>query len=253
MHSDFDEFSDIPDLFSSQSSHDTYLSLTTQDNEEYNRLKESFNLSQQNRHSYTFQQEINKILMFVDRSSKDREQRAIAAGLFYSGSYFCVNTQQLKKLICRCKSSINNGFQQLGYTTIKIKPRVSFCLKNSLPSVANNPVLSRQWTVRTYLSDVLAQQIMKINYDAGLKSSIGTQRQKNALNSEINMVDGNLTSVFSIPHFNCPSSAPLQKKNEFKTDSQPTRDMNSVQDFTDYNDDIQPFGISDDFNDQGFW
>lgn len=240
MYSDLDEFSDVSDSFSSQASSDGLVSLSQQDRDEYNRLRDSFGLQQQNRHSYTFQQEITKILMFVDRTSENREQRAIAAGLFYSGSYFCVNTQQLKKLICRCKSSINNGFQQLGYTTIKVKPRVSSCLKASLPSVASNPSLCRQWTVRTYISDMLAQQIMRINSEMDLRAP--TVQLKPTM------------PVFSIPHFNCPSSAPLQKKNEFPAESKAgLRDMNSVQDFTDYDDDAQHFGISDDFEEQDFW
>lgn len=125
-------------------------SLTEEDKREYMALQESFRTSQSSdRHTATFQQEISRIVRFVDICPDRREQRALAAGLIYTGTYFCVNTQQLRKLICRCKSSINNGFQQLGFVSLKMKAKAQSCLLSALPCLMHDAFSIRQWTVRT--------------------------------------------------------------------------------------------------------
>lgn len=123
--------------------------LCEEDRAQYLALRQSFNTSMtHDRHTATFQQEISRIIHFVDACPERREQRALAAGLIYTGSYFCVNTQQLRRLICRCKSSINNGFQQLGFGSLKMKAKAQSCLLSALPCLMNDTLSIRQWTVR---------------------------------------------------------------------------------------------------------
>ncbi|KAH0786976.1 hypothetical protein GPJ56_008974 [Histomonas meleagridis] len=245
MISDFDDSSDLSEAFTGPII-DSISCLSKEDRDEYERLRNSFNIVQsKDRHTATFQQEISKIIAFVNRSPKDREQRAIAAGLLYTGNYFCVNTQQLIKLICRCKSSINNGFHQLGYTTIKIKARVCLCLKNALPSIASNPQLCRQWTVRAYLSGIMAQQFMEIN-----NSKKPLQRPPKG---QIFVEYTQPIEALSIPHLNLPSSAPLKKSNT--TEFSPKaldRDLSTNFDIFEDNGDDYSFESPDDFN-LKFW
>jgi len=126
--------------------------LSPDDLSEFNKLKEYFHqqqsTKQSDRHVSSFPQEIQKIIMFIERRVDDRENRAIASGLAYNGSFICVNTRQLKHFIGRCKSSINSGFQQLGYSSLKTKSRAHACLLSVLPSLSNDVISSRQWTVR---------------------------------------------------------------------------------------------------------
>jgi len=90
--------------------------------------------------------DLQAVLTFVESRKKNQEARAIVAGIKKVGKYICVNTRQLKCLLCRCKSSINNSFQQLGYVSAKSKSKN--VLLGSLPSLLHNPILLRQWTIR---------------------------------------------------------------------------------------------------------
>lgn len=127
-------------------------SLSRADAIEYMRLKESFIHSQssrtRDRRGNTFKQEIETIIRFVDSRQEDRELRALATGLIRNGSYLCVNSQRLKLFVRRCKSSINNGFQQLGFESVKSRSCSNACLTSALPSIASQTNLGRQWTVR---------------------------------------------------------------------------------------------------------
>lgn len=127
-------------------------SLSRADASQYSMLKQSFIHSQnsrtRDRRGNTFKQEIDSIIRFVDSRQEDRELRALATGLIRTGSYLCVNSQRLKLFVRRCKSSINNGFQQLGFESVKSRSRSNACLTAALPSIANQTNLGRQWTVR---------------------------------------------------------------------------------------------------------
>ena len=127
-------------------------SLSRADASQYSLLKQSFIHSQnsrsRDRRGNTFKQEIDSIIRFVDSREEDRELRALATGLIRTGSYLCVNSQRLKLFVRRCKSSINNGFQQLGFESVKSRSRSNQCLTAALPSIANQSNLGRQWTVR---------------------------------------------------------------------------------------------------------
>jgi hypothetical protein len=88
------------------------------------------------------------IIAFVDRRPEDRELRAHATGLIRIASFLCVNTGVLKRLVRRCKSSIKNGLQQLGYTSIKVKTTGNSALATELTALFQCLPSNRQWTVR---------------------------------------------------------------------------------------------------------
>ncbi|OHT00797.1 hypothetical protein TRFO_07779 [Tritrichomonas foetus] len=94
----------------------------------------------------TFQNDLQMIYAFIERRPDQKEIRSIVSGICFAGNYICVNTRQLKHFIGRCKSSINNGFQQLGYVSAKTKVRN--CIISALPSLLHDPALLRQWTMR---------------------------------------------------------------------------------------------------------
>ena len=129
------------------------LSLLPQDDKaQYVQMREVFQNEQEHamheRHQSHFREQIERIRRWVDARIVHRQVRGLIAGLISCGAYICVNTRQLQKLMGRCKSSINNGFQQLGYCSVKSKSRASQCLLTTLPCLVKDQRLSRQWTVR---------------------------------------------------------------------------------------------------------
>ncbi|OHT02367.1 hypothetical protein TRFO_30561 [Tritrichomonas foetus] len=125
--------------------------LSVEDKNEYHHLRESFHQqhiahTKTRSNSSTFQSDLRSILNFIERRAEQQEARSIVCGVSLGNNFVCVNTRQLKYLIGKCKSSINNGFQQLGY--ISAKNKVKQCLISVLPNLVHDSTLLRQWTVR---------------------------------------------------------------------------------------------------------
>jgi hypothetical protein len=95
-----------------------------------------------------FPRELTTVIEYLERSSDNREARCIVAGVCFAGGLVCVNTQQLKGFLKRCKSSINGSFQQLGYVALRTKAKARNCVLTVLPSLQNDQRVLRQWTVR---------------------------------------------------------------------------------------------------------
>lgn len=118
----------------------------------YNDLKLYFRRQQKEhlkeRKTTPFASEIISILQYVDQTSHGRDNRCIVTGIGFSGPFICVNTQQLKNLVCRCKSSINSGFQQIGYDAVRNKTKAREVILATIPTLKTEPVCIRQWTVR---------------------------------------------------------------------------------------------------------
>jgi hypothetical protein len=127
--------------------------LSPGDYEEFVRLQQSFSRdptsTPTHRGSVSFRSELMSIIDFVDRRPEGRELRACATGLIRVSSYLCVNTSVLKKLVHRCKSSINSSLQQLGYCAVKIRPCDNSLLASALASLLRAPTFGRQWTIRS--------------------------------------------------------------------------------------------------------
>jgi hypothetical protein len=70
-------------------------------------------------------------------------------GIAFAGPFICVNTRLLKSFLGRCKSSINGGFQQLGYVAIRTKTKAHACILAIMRSLANDSNVMRQWSVRS--------------------------------------------------------------------------------------------------------
>ena len=113
----------------------------------------SSKLANKDRRLITFYNELSKILSFIERNSEHIEERSILCGVSFQGSLIAVNSRQLKTLICRCKSSINGSFQQLGYSTLRTKSKTHLCILRAFPSLNNFPNLVRQWTIRIAMYD----------------------------------------------------------------------------------------------------
>lgn len=100
------------------------------------------------RRNNCFFNDILCLMNFIDYSSIRRDDRAICVGLAFSGPFVCVNTQQLKTILGRCKSSINNSFQQIGYDAVKNKSKSKEAVLAIIPSLIAEQNTLRKWTVR---------------------------------------------------------------------------------------------------------
>lgn len=133
--------------------------LSDYDKQTYNDLRVHFRQQQKQhlkeRKTTPFANEILCILDWVDHQPQGHDDRCIVAGIGFAGPFICVNTQQLKNLVCRCKSSINSGFQQIGYDALRDKEKVREAILAIIPDLRNEPSCLRQWTVRCVSSDAV--------------------------------------------------------------------------------------------------
>lgn len=126
--------------------------LSTEDQSTFRQLHVHF-LQQQKDHlkdrrNNSFFNDILCLMKYIDYSSVRRDDRAICVGLAFSGPFVCVNTQQLKTILGRCKSSINNSFQQIGYDAVKNKSKSKEAVLAIIPSLIAEQSTLRKWTVR---------------------------------------------------------------------------------------------------------
>jgi hypothetical protein len=123
------------------------------DHQRYHELRLFFRQQQKDllreRRSASFSGEIMAILSYIDHRPTGRDQRCIICGIACSGPFICVNTQQLKYLVGRCKSSINSGFQQMGYEVVRDRMAGRDAIVAIIPELRVDPATIRQWTVRS--------------------------------------------------------------------------------------------------------
>lgn len=100
------------------------------------------------RRNNTFFNDIQCLLQFIEYSPIRKDDRAICVGLACSGPFVCVNTQQIKIILGRCKSSINNSFQMIGYEAVKTKGKSRDAILAIIPALSNEQNTLRKWTVR---------------------------------------------------------------------------------------------------------
>jgi len=149
-----------------------------------NRLHQSQKTSVKDRRLVSFSNEMTSILNFLERSEVGREQRCVLAGVAFAGPFICVNTRQLKSFLGRCKSSINGSFQQLGYVAVRTKSKARICVLSIMPTLANEPNLLRQWTVRGASEDAHFCFVSKFQPDplpAITAEDLNDDRKQNSL------------------------------------------------------------------------
>ena len=93
-----------------------------------------------------FKAELEMIKAYIEEDPREAIDRATICGIFFSPKFICVNNRALKLLLGRCKSSINIGFQNLGYHSAKTKVRK--IILTEIPILKYCPTIARQWTVR---------------------------------------------------------------------------------------------------------
>jgi hypothetical protein len=100
---------------------------------------------------------VTRIREYCVRRDQDDWKRSLVCGLLWlsddsesdpAQGAFALSTRQLCKLVGRCKSSVNAGFQSLGYVTTPISLAQTSAFLRALPFMRNSMEEMRQWTVR---------------------------------------------------------------------------------------------------------
>lgn len=98
--------------------------------------------------NYTFI--LAQITKYVNAPNEDYWKRALVCGLVWLDQRLALNTRQLQIVINRCKSSINAGFQSIGFHNIATEPNDVSMLIKIFPFLKSNCTEARQWTIREF-------------------------------------------------------------------------------------------------------
>lgn len=129
--------------------------LCANDQIEYIKLKESivpltFRTTKQ-KIAKNFKKILTFLKCYIENGDADEWKRALVCGIFWiSPTQIVINTKHLSILIGKCKSSINNVFQDIKYLTTPFSPLVAEYVMKLFPFMKNNCAETRQWTPRSF-------------------------------------------------------------------------------------------------------
>lgn len=126
--------------------------LTAQDKQAFQVLRNSLTpvltRSSKEKMPENFQTILSSLSDFVNRRQEDKWKRSLVCGFVQLGNKIGLNTRQLQLVINKCKSSINAGFQSIGYFTVPTEPEDTSALISVFPFLKINCIEARQWTMR---------------------------------------------------------------------------------------------------------
>jgi hypothetical protein len=96
-----------------------------------------------------FQAIVSEIRQYSMQQKVDDWRRCLVCGIAWlSGGALAISSRQLCKLIGKCKSSINAGFQSLGYVISPMTSKQASELMTIFPFLLHHCSEVRQWTIR---------------------------------------------------------------------------------------------------------
>jgi hypothetical protein len=97
-----------------------------------------------------FQEAVDRINTFVvSEDSVATQRRSLVCGIIWCGDCIAINTRQLCLLLRKCKSSVNNGFQAIGYHRVTEDTEIAMALARAFPFMKSDLSQARQWTFRS--------------------------------------------------------------------------------------------------------
>jgi hypothetical protein len=91
---------------------------------------------------------IAQIQQYTTRNDDNDWKRQWVCGMLCLDNTVAVSTHRLSMFVGKCKSSINCGFQSLGYESVPMSATVASALARTFPFFARDCREVRQWTVR---------------------------------------------------------------------------------------------------------
>ena len=123
--------------------------LSPDDKASYEQMQNYF-FSSENRHNSikTLNAIFKQIKEFCQRNDEDEWKRYLVCGICWFDNFLAVNTRQLRFLIFRSKSSINESLMRLGYSSISINEEQKSMLIEKIPLLFINKGEIRKWSIR---------------------------------------------------------------------------------------------------------
>ncbi|KAK8892135.1 hypothetical protein M9Y10_029358 [Tritrichomonas musculus] len=114
----------------------------------YQALSAPTNRNKRNKRIDDFREIIDAIMLFIDQDEADAWKRRLVCGVCKLSNGIAVNIAQLRKLIFKCKASINGSLKLMGYDVIASKTSSCTELFDKIPYLKTNSSEVRQWTIR---------------------------------------------------------------------------------------------------------
>jgi hypothetical protein len=95
-----------------------------------------------------FREILEALVLFECSDEEEKWKRCLVCGVCIVAPGIAVNTTQLKRLVLKCKSSINGSLKGLGFDKIITKPWAYEWFLQQIPYLRDRPTELRQWTIR---------------------------------------------------------------------------------------------------------
>jgi hypothetical protein len=105
-----------------------------------------------------FEKIVERIKSYIEIGDGQEWRRSLVCGIVWLDQVVALNTRQLITLIGKCKSSINSGFQSMGYHTIAMETEAAVALARLFPFIKGSFAETRQWTLRR---NILKSEIIR--------------------------------------------------------------------------------------------
>jgi hypothetical protein len=126
--------------------------LSDKDKTDYMALKKSFCEDSfrrvRGRRIEAFDTMLEAVRQFAEQGNESDWKRFLVCGMCWMDEAIAVNIRQARKLLDRCKSSINGSLQKMGYLPTAARSEVWQYLFSRIPCLKDNFPEVRQWTVR---------------------------------------------------------------------------------------------------------
>jgi hypothetical protein len=126
--------------------------LTDDDKRDYAKLREVIRpLTLRTSRAYlatNFTRIMNHIREYSIHHDAGDWRRCLICGIAWLDDGIAISTRQLKLLVGKCRSSVNAGFESIGYRPVPMSPQLVEQLMATLPCLVRMGNEVRQWTIR---------------------------------------------------------------------------------------------------------
>lgn len=147
--------------------------LSQADQDTYNRISAAIsaptNRNKRNKRADDFREILEALILYENHDEVDKWKRCLVCGLYPFEGGIAVNISTLKKLIFKCKSSINGSLKAIGYPNVTNKSSSCEELLNGIPYLRGNQAELRQWTVR--YKGAIPDSMSKDTFDSSVQYS----------------------------------------------------------------------------------
>lgn len=177
------------------------LSITDQD--EYLKVRQSIapkgTRIQRAKSISMFKNALNSIKLFVQKGEEDDWRRSIVCGIFWLNQDIVgINSSQLSFLMGKGKSSINEGFREIGFVTLRPSTEMTQILMSQFSIISKNKAEARKWSFHEIpkqnrlISSFNSSDILSIPKTQSTLPPATEVQQKMASNEHFLLCDNNI-------------------------------------------------------------